>query len=374
MRSDPNLRSDTAAAALGRMDPREMDLTVQFSGGERNYTFCNRGGKSFDDLSLISGLDHPGDSRSAATFDLDRDGWVDLALANSNNPQLLFLRNRQGDGRGATAAPSIALRFVGGQRGTKPGGTRWSARDGYGAQARVDVGTGVLLREHRCGEGLASQNSPTMLVGIGEVASAKGIEVRWPSGRVSKIGPVAAGSLVTVFEDESENGGAPARIESYRPASALAAARTLTEPAPSRAGTYRLPDPSRPALADDGLVVYTSMATWCAVCKGELPQIARLRESFGERELELVAVPIDANDDAAMLARYVTANGPRYRMRADLGHDAAFRRGFSGIVQLATGLDGLPSSVVTDRSGRVLHAGSGVPTVSDLRRLRRQSF
>jgi thiol-disulfide isomerase/thioredoxin len=127
-------------------------------------------------------------------------------------------------------------------------------------------------------------------------------------------------------------------------------------------------------MADDGLIVYTSMATWCAVCKGELPQIARLREAFGERELELVAVPVDANDDRAMLERYVAANAPSYDMRFDLGNDAAFRRGFSGIVQLATGLDGLPSTVVTDRSGRVLHAASGVPTVSDLRRLRRQSF
>lgn len=375
MRSDPNLRSDTAASALGRMDPREMDLTVQFSGNERNYTFCNRGGKSFDDLSLVSGLDHPGDSRSVALFDMDRDGWTDLALANSNNPQLLFLRNRQGDGAGAAGAPSIALRFVGGQRAGRADGGRFTARDGYGAQARVDVGSGVLLREHRCGEGLASQNSATMLVGLGGAAGAKGIEVRWPSGRVSKVGAVEAGALVTVFEDESENGGQPARIEAYRPAGMLAAAALSSPPARARSGEgFRLAAPGLPALVEDGLVVYTSMATWCAVCKGELPTLARLRESFGANELALVGVPIDANDDDAKLARYVQANAPRYDLRADLGRDAGFRRGFSGIVMAATGLDGLPSTVVTDRTGRILHAGSGVPTVSDLRRLRRQSF
>ena len=48
-----------------------------------------------------------------------------------------------------------------------------------------------------------------------------------------------------------------------------------------------------------------------------------------------------------------------------------FRGAFSGVVQAATGLDGLPSSVVTDRSGRVIHAMAGVPSVSDLRRLRK---
>lgn len=376
MRSDPNLRSETAAAALGRTDPREMDLTVQFSGGERNYTFCNRMGKSFDDVSVLSGLDHSGDSRSFATFDLDRDGWVDIALANANSPQLLFLRNRQGDGTGATHAPSIALRFVGGQRGEPAEGVRWSSRDGYGAQARVELGPGaVLLREHRCGEGLAAENSPTMLVGLGDAPAAKGIEVRWPSGRVSKVGEVGAGSLVTVFENEAENGGQPARVEPYRPANLLAsAAPAASGPRPHTGDGLRLAAPGLPALADDGLVVYTSMATWCSICKGELPTVARLRECFPANELAIVGLPIDPDDDDAKLARYLEANAPRYDMRTDLARNAAFRGTFSDILRKATGLDGLPSSVVTDRTGRVLHAGTGVPTVSDLRRLRAQSF
>jgi thiol-disulfide isomerase/thioredoxin len=353
-----------------------MDLTVQFSGGERDYIFCNREGRSFDDVSLVSGLDDPADARSIALLDLDRDGWVDVALANANTPQLRLFRNRQGDGSAGAPPPAIAVRFVGGRKdagpGTAPDGGRWSARDGYGAQVRVDVGDGVLLREHRCGEGMASQNSATMLVGLGEGKAARGVSVKWPSGRSSEVGAVAAGSLVTVFEDPADNGGRPARIEPYRPTAALAL--NAASGARPRSGGPMLSAPSLPALADDGLVVYTSMATWCAVCKGELPQIARLRESFGADELELVAVPVDATDDEAKLARYVEANAPRYRLRSDLGRDPSFRAGFSGIVQMTTGLDGLPSSVVTDRAGRVLHAGTGVPTVSDLRRLRRTSF
>lgn len=374
MRSDPTLKGDPSMAMLGRSDPREMDLTVQFSGGERDYVFSNRGGTSFDDVSLVSGLDDPADARSMALFDLDRDGWVDVALANANSPQLRFYRNRQGDGGTGAPPPSIALRLVGGRRDASPSAPaeRWSARDGYGAQVRVDLGDGVLLREHRCGEGMASQNSATMLVGLGEGASAKGVAVKWPSGRTSEVGPVDAGSLVTVYENPADNGGRPARIEPYRPTAALA--WNVNGSGRPRTGGPTLVAPALPALAEDGLVVYTSMATWCAVCKGELPQIARLRESFGTDEVELVAVPVDATDDDAKLAGYVTANAPRYHLRTDLGRDPAFRAGFSGIVQMATGLDGLPSSVVTDRNGRVLHAGTGVPSVSDLRRLRRNSF
>ena len=374
MRSDPNLKSNPAMAALGRMDPREMDLTVQFSGSERDYVFCNRGGKSFDDLSLVSGLDHPGDARGLATFDYDRDGWVDLALANANTPQLVFFRNRQGDVKAAGAAPPVlAFRFVGGKRDGVPagGGERWTPRDGYGAQVRVSLGGATLLREHRCGEGMSSQNSSVLLVGIGDAGRAATVEVRWPSGRTSSVGAVDAGTLVTVFEDPAENGGRAARLAPYRaapPEAAIALASGAAKPRPSGVAL----DGGRvPGIADDGLVVYTSMATWCGVCKGELPQIARLRESFAATEVGLVAVPIDTTDDDAKLERYVAAFQPRYDLRTDLGRDPVFRGVFSGVVQAATGLDGLPSTIVTDKDGRVLHAMAGVPSVSDLRRLRK---
>ena len=65
-------------------------------------------------------------------------------------------------------------------------------------------------REHRCGEGFASQNSRTLLIGIGEHEVAEQIRIRWPSGRSTELGEVAAGSLVTVFET-----GREARIERY---------------------------------------------------------------------------------------------------------------------------------------------------------------
>jgi thiol-disulfide isomerase/thioredoxin len=375
VRSDPSLKTNPAMAALGRMDPREMDLTVQFSGSERDYVFVNRGGKSFDDVSLVSGLDHPGDARGLAAFDYDKDGWVDLALANANTPQLVFFRNRQGDARPAgAAAPVIAFRLVGGKRDAAPGdpAVRWTPRDGYGAQVRIDLGgAGTLLREHRCGEGMSSQNSSLLLVGLGDAAQAKDVVVRWPSGRTSTLGAVDAGTLATVYENPDENGGKVARLEPYRAAApALAVALANGTPGERRGGPT-LSAPRLPALADDGLVVYTSMATWCQVCKGELPQVARLRESFAPDEVGLVAVPVDPGDDAAKLERYVAAFQPRYELRADLGRDPVFRGAFSGVVQAATGLDGLPSTVVTDRSGRVVHAMAGVPSVSDLRRLRK---
>ena len=77
----------------------------------------------------------------------------------------------------------IAVRFVGGNHRARPG-TGTSNRDGYGARVEVVVDGTTLLREHRCGEGLAAQNSATMLVGIGAHPAAESVTVRWPSGVV----------------------------------------------------------------------------------------------------------------------------------------------------------------------------------------------
>ena len=59
-----------------------------FSGGERNRFFLNGAGRTYTDLSGVSGLDSIADSRGFALIDYDRDGWMDLVVVNSNEPQL----------------------------------------------------------------------------------------------------------------------------------------------------------------------------------------------------------------------------------------------------------------------------------------------
>jgi hypothetical protein len=147
----------------------------------------------------VSGLDHPGDGRGGALIDVDRDGWQDVALVSANAPMLQVFRSRLGERSGAEQRGFVALRLRG--AGT-PGG---SNRDGYGAQLIVHAGGRAQLRELRCGEGFASQNSDTILVGLGSAAAVERIEVRWPSGRDSLLpGPIASGSLVEIWEDPAQ--------------------------------------------------------------------------------------------------------------------------------------------------------------------------
>jgi len=338
---------------------------LSFSGHERNHLFFNHRGKQFTDVSGLSGLDSPQDGRGFAVCDYNRDGWPDIALVNSNAPWLNLYRNNLGP-----CSPDqqmVAVRFVGGNRSPKPS-DQWSNRDGYGAMVHFDLGDIKLVREHRCGEGFAAQNSATMLVGIGPRDAAESLSVRWPSGKRQQIGSVQAGSLVTVFEDASqspENVGY--RIEPYR--------RTVLENAPlavrqPAAAEHRLMlDRSVTDRPGGGatLRLYSTMATWCPSCKQHMPQFALLRRAFDAGSLAEFGVPIDAEDTPAKLRDYLAAYQPAYELLIDL--NPTQRSEVQLLLAETLGAEVLPSTIVTDRQGRVVLVAKGIPTVSELRKL-----
>ena len=50
------------------------------TGNERNHLFLNRAGARFVDISPLSGMDTPADSRTFVLWDYDRDGWQDVSV------------------------------------------------------------------------------------------------------------------------------------------------------------------------------------------------------------------------------------------------------------------------------------------------------
>lgn len=195
-------------ARLGGMDRQADNMLVHsLNGNERNHYFANRGGRSFADISALSGLDNPADSRGFAILDYDRDGWQDLALVNANQPLFNLYHNEM------TAAGlhggMIAIRFVGGNHSAAPS-KEFTCRDGFGARVLADLGDEKLVREHRCGDGWATQNSATMIIGIGAHPSVASLSVRWPSGKSTSTEEVPAGTLLVAYENPSDapNGAA----------------------------------------------------------------------------------------------------------------------------------------------------------------------
>ena len=171
------------------------------NGHERNRYFLNQEGRRFTDISAVSGLDHIADSRGFAVLDYDRDGWQDVALVNANQPLFNLYHNEMAAAgfRGGI----IALRFIGGNKTAAPS-TEWSCRDGFGARVAVDLGEETLVREHRCGDGWSTQNSPTMILGIGSHDLVPSVSVKWPSGKVSTTRDVPEGTLLSVYEDPAD--------------------------------------------------------------------------------------------------------------------------------------------------------------------------
>lgn len=171
-----------------------LDAGASLSGYQRNRLFLNVEGRAFLDVSGLSAADSPADGRAFATLDFDRDGRIDLAVVNANEPLCELFANRSKEGH------FLALRFVGGNDRAAPT-SAWSVRDGYGVQVEVEVGGRTLLREHRAGEGFSAQNSATLIVGLGAHPRADAVRVRWPSGRMQRITDVAAGALLTAYEN-----------------------------------------------------------------------------------------------------------------------------------------------------------------------------
>ena len=108
------------------------------------------------------------------------------------------------------------------------------------------------------------------------------------------------------------------------------------------------------------------MASWCAACMKHLPLQKHLAQEMAGQPMELIAVPIDDNDDEATLKSYVDEKQPPYRLLATL--PAAQRALFRADLEKLLGHEpGLPSSVITDGAGGVIAVLPGLPTLSQLR-------
>jgi len=343
---------------LGERVGRRPQDGSSFSGNERDRLFLNVGAGTFDDVSGVSGLDHPGDGRSMALLDIERDGRIDAVTVSANAPWVQLFRNQiDTAGRGF-----LALRFVGASTQARPQ-ARKSNRDGYGVLVEVDVGDGnKLVREHRAGEGFAAQNSPTMLIGIGARAKVARLSLRWPSGQEQSFENVAAGTLLTAFEDASMSPqGTALATAPYAPSPAgapvVGARRDAQQPLPPRI--------ARPQGAAR-LRVLAAFATWCKACAKHAPSFAVLRETLGD-SVELVGLPMDAAEDSARIEGWLRETGAVYAPVLDMSEQERTTVRDHALRTLRR--EALPYTLVTAGAGNVVWSGFGVPTVSDLRPL-----
>lgn len=89
-------------------------------------------------------------------------------------------------------------------------------------------------------------------------------------------------------------------------------------------------------------------ATWCAICKSLLPELDRVKKTYGDR-VTMIGVNITVNDSKERVRRYLEVHKPPFLPLFD--NQGAGTRAFD----VAT----TSYIVVIDRAGKVAYTGSG---------------
>lgn len=135
--------------------------------------FINRRDGTFEEQSALRGLDDTGLGRGVVCFDYDRDGDLDLFIANHSGSPRLYRNELNGDdGSGGASHHWLSVELQ--HDGPNP--------RGIGARLRLVAGGQSQIREIRCGSNYLSQNPSEAHFGLGEASRIDSLHVRWPDG------------------------------------------------------------------------------------------------------------------------------------------------------------------------------------------------
>ena len=306
------------------------------SGYERNCAFLNTGGQRFATISAVSGLDFIDDARSPATVDWDRDGDLDLWVANRTAPQLRLLLNQ---------APNsnrfVAFRLIGDS----------CNRDAIGARISVVLEGSEprpLTKTLHAGEGFLGQSSKWVHFGLsaqeleGQSPIAK-VHVRWPGGASEHFSGVepdgwyrlrqGSGTAENVTRSAISIAGSAVTAQSQRTNGERRTFLSARVPSPPLRYETIAGDMRDVELGKGHPVLVNLWASWCLPCIQELSQWKSQATMWRETGLDIVALSvdeIDGNEDATVdQARAVAA-----RLDLPFTHGLATTELYSRLEQL----------------------------------------
>ncbi|RIK74872.1 MAG: RNA-binding protein [Planctomycetota bacterium] len=176
---------------------------------ERNLAYRNLGDLKFQDVAQDWGLDHLGMSFAAAHADLDRDGDLDLIVANVDEPVGMW-RNDSATGH------RVLLKFAGARGNTQ----------GLGTKVRLRSKSDEQIGELALARGYMSANEAVLHFGLGEDDRIERLEVAWPSGHKQTFDDLAVDRLYTIAEPA---GDPPPRNSPQAAPTLFAEAQALSE-------------------------------------------------------------------------------------------------------------------------------------------------
>lgn len=160
------------------------------SAFERNRVFLNLQGKSFLDISHLTGADSDGDGRAVVAADFRNTGMLDLVVRQAGGGPLLYFESHLP----RKHYLKVSLRG------------RDSNWQGIGARLTAVVQGQILVRELFPANGYRSQTPSLVHFGLGEADAMDSLTVRWPSGKVQTFRGLKGDRHVLI--DEGKDGDA----------------------------------------------------------------------------------------------------------------------------------------------------------------------
>jgi hypothetical protein len=176
--------------ANGHVYPEVEQVSPSTKYKQHNTLFHNERNGKFVETTTSEGIAAlpPRTGRGAAFLDFDNDGFIDVIIANNDDPPTLL--HNSGAGRNHF----VNFRLV----GTK------SNRDAMGARIRVVSGGLSQLREIAGGGSYLSQSELRANFGLGAATRVDLVEVFWPSGAKQSFKDVAADKFWQIVEGDSQ--------------------------------------------------------------------------------------------------------------------------------------------------------------------------
>jgi hypothetical protein len=171
---------------VSRGHVQSLQYTGRGSVEQPNTVFRNLGGAKFEALTAEAGLTRqpPGRHRGSAIGDLNGDGRLDVVVTALSAPAEIWIND--------SPNRNHWLEFQ--LEGTK------SNRDAIGARIKLVAGGKAQYNHVAFAAGYASSSAGPVHFGLGPVAAAESVEIRWPSGIVQQLHDVPADRLVKIKE------------------------------------------------------------------------------------------------------------------------------------------------------------------------------
>jgi len=159
-----------------------VDVTAEFHD-DPSRLFVADGDGTFTERSLELGIDDRRQGRGIVCFDYDRDGDVDIFIANGEGDESRLYRNDGGAHGGF-----LQVRLAG-----EPPNS-----EAVGARVSVTVGAQTQMREIHAGSNFVSQNPAVAHFGLGDASSIDELRVDWPGGATTIQSDVAPNQFLVI--------------------------------------------------------------------------------------------------------------------------------------------------------------------------------